>query len=59
MRLHVARHLRRIIIDSENIHSRGEERFLLDHRHKQIFRYVVENGSPNFFKMLVGDLIED
>ena len=39
--------------------AKGEKRILMHHRHKQIFRYVVENGRPVFFKKLVEDIIED
>ena len=59
MRLHIARHLRKLITDSNDIHKQGEKRILTHHRNKEIFKHVIENGRPEFFKKLVEDLIED
>ena len=61
MRLHVAGLLRRFITDSKDIRRQREECLWLHGRNmdKRILRNVIENGSPDFFKKLLEDLIGD
>ena len=59
MRLHVAGLLRGIIKDSADNRSRGEEHISIRQLNKRILRNVIENGSPDFFKKLLEDLMGD